>query len=120
MEIEHIEFIDENAKEAIVFIKNEQIEIKCFSCPCLLEQGSIVEEPLECIDTKNVAISDNYSKIRKKENFWGYEFQVQIINREEGLVEADGIRMHIDIDEIPNDIEVGMYIYFETSRIDIW
>ena len=120
MIIDKIIYVDEVAKEAILLVKTKQTVIRCFSCPCVLKQGTVIETPLECIDTKKVSLCDNKYVVQKKEKFWEYKFQAKLINREEGLVEVNGLFIHIDVYEIPNDIVDGMYICFETSRLDIW
>ncbi len=120
MKIKKIELMDIDLKEAIIIVKENDLEVTCFSCPCLLEIGSIIKEPLECIDTKNVVVCEENAMIQKDKGFFGYKLQGKIENLEEGLVNVNGFRMHIDVKEIPNDVKTGMYICFETSRIDIW
>lgn len=68
-----IEFMDINAKEAIITIKKGKYEIICFSCPCQLEQGDFLGEPLECIDTRNVEVCEEYSQIQKDGSSFGYK-----------------------------------------------
>ena len=72
MKAEKIEYMDMDAKEAIVFVRENNLELTCFSCPCLLEVGSIIEEPLECVDTKNVVVCEDYSMIYKDKSLFGY------------------------------------------------
>lgn len=120
MLVEQIEWIDEEAKEAIVTLKNEGQTIKCFSCPCVVKLNSEIDNILECLDTKNVLISENDSQIIKKEKIFEYEIHGKLINRSEGFVNVFGMIIHIDEIQIPGDIVENMNICFSTSRIDIW
>lgn len=120
MNIESIKWIDQNAKEAIVTVGSSYDKILCYSYPCDYQIGDKIVEQLECLDTKAVIVCDRSYKITKLESAFGYELQGRIIDIENGIVDVDGLIIHIDENEIPGDINTGMYIQFETSRVDIW
>ena len=119
MFVEKIVWMEESAKEAIVTVTNGNVKVICFSQPCTLNVGSKIEEPLECIDTLAVTVCESKPKITKRDSFFEYEFQGKIVNREKGLVNVAGLIIHVNVDDIPNDVNNGMYIAFGTSRLDI-
>ena len=119
MIVEKIEWMDESEKEAIVTVSCNGYKVICFSHPCLLKTGRKIEGPLECIDAKCVTSCECVAKVQKKDSFFEYELQGKIVDRENGVININGLVIHIDADEIPKDVKEGMYISFETSRIDL-
>lgn len=49
-----------------------------------------------------------------------YKLTGRVKDKNKGLIDVYGFIIHINEQEIPNDIENGMYIEFTTSRIDLW
>ena len=120
MFIKNINYLDANIKEAVVVVSEGLLELSCFSDSCSLAIGDVLNDALECLDVSNIeTIEDSYEIIKLNGPF-DYLLKGKLINKMEGIVNIGGILIHIDEDEIPNDIEEGMYISFETSRIDIW
>ena len=120
MVVKEIEFMDKNIKEAIVKVGNDTFEIVCFSCPCELKCGDIINNPLECVDVCNIMLSINITEVAQKISYFGYKLQGVIVEKKKGLVETNGILFHINEDQLPGDCYNGCYISFETNRIDIW
>lgn len=120
MKVGKIKWIDDATKEAIVFVDSDSGTLICYSCPCEYNVGDEITEPLECLDADKVTTCNENFMITKLESVFGYEIQGEIINCKEGIVHVEGFVIHIDEDEIPRDINTGMYIQFETHRIDIW
>lgn len=120
MKIENIEWLDIDEKEAVITVSNNYNKLICFSCPCDYQIGDELTEQLECLDTKAVAVCDKCDSITKLESVFGYKLQGRIIDAENGIVAVDGFVIHIDEKEIPGDVNAGMYIQFDTSRVDVW
>ena len=121
MYVKKIEWLDKISKEAIVEVSEGTEQLVCFSCPCPYKLNDRLCEPLECLDTRHIAlcVAEEYD-IKKLEGAFCYQLKGQIKDKNRGLVDVYGLILHIDQQEIPNDIENGMYIEFTTSRIDLW
>ena len=121
MYVQKIDWLDEVSKEAIVEVAEGIERLVCFSCPCLYKLNDMLCEPLECLDTQDIVSSSTVgSDIKKLEKTFCYKLKGQITDKNRGLIDVRGFIVHINQQEIPNDIENGMYIKFTTSRIDLW
>lgn len=121
MYVKKIDWMDEVSKEAIVEVAEGMERLVCFSCPCLYKLNDMLREPLECLDTKGiVSCSTAESDIKKLEKTFCYKLTGRVKDKNKGLIDVYGFIIHINEQEIPNDIENGMYIEFTTSRIDLW
>ena len=121
MYVNKIDWLDEVNKEAIVEVTNGIERLVCFSCPCLYKLNDMLCEPLECLDTQDIVSCTTVgSDIKKIKGTFFYKLKGQIKDKHRGLIGVHGFIVHINEQEIPNDIENGMYIEFTTSRIDLW
>jgi hypothetical protein len=121
MVVEEIEWIDKEGKEAIIKVANETGDLRCFSCPCSYNIGDTLSEPLECLDTDCIVECDICEcLIRKEDGEFKYTLRGRLADRQNGFIDVDGFRLHIDSNKIPKDIKKGMFIQFVASRIDVW
>lgn len=121
MYIEKIEWLDKEAKEAILKIVNGSKSLMCFSCPCFYKSGDVLINPLECLDTDDILLCETEENtIEKMEGVFKYKLKGKLKDIQKGIVEVYGFDVHIDEEKIPSDITNGMHIQFVTSRIDIW
>ena len=121
MYIKSIEWIDSINKEAILGISDNKDVITCFSHPCNYSIGQIVTEPLECLDTIDIAISTTpIFKMERKGIEFNYKLIGKVIDVGKGIVIIEYFILHIDENIIPKDIKNNDYIEFSTSRIDVW
>lgn len=121
MYVKKIEWLDKISKEAIVEVVEGTERLFCFSCPCPYKQNDLLHEPLECLDTRHITLcfTEEYD-IKKLEGAFCYKLKGQIKDKNRGLIDVHNFTLHIDQQEIPNDIENGMFLEFTTSRIDLW
>lgn len=121
MHIKSIEWLDSTNQEAILEISDDKDVIICFSHPCNYSIGQIITEPLECLDTIDIAISTRpIFKIERKGIEFNYLLIGKVIDIEKGIVMIGSFILHIDENIIPKDIKNNDYIEFSTSRIDVW
>lgn len=121
MKVECIEWIDKEVKEAILKVVSEANILNCFSCPCNYKKGDLVNEPLECLDVRDIIMcyKPGYN-IQKLEGTFKYELRGVLVDKINGFMKVRGFCLHFDSTQIPNDIENGMFIQMIVSRIDIW
>lgn len=121
MYIEEIEWLDKEGKEAILKVVNDTKSLMCFSCPCSYNIGDVLTEPLECLDTDDIFLSEKMeNSIEKMEGAFKYKLKGKLKDMQNGIIGVYGFDLHIDEEKIPSDITNGMYVQFIVSRIDIW
>lgn len=121
MYIEKIKWLDKEEKEAILKVISDTISLMCFSCPCSYNNGDVINEPLECLDTNDVmACETKENSIEKMEGAYKYKLKGELKDIQNGIIKVYGFNIHIDEAKIPSDVTNGMYVQFVTSRIDIW
>lgn len=121
MQIEEIEWLDKEGKEAILKVVSETESLECFSCPCSYNKGDVLTEPLECLDVNDILLCDTQQYIiRKMDGAFKYQMNGKIKDIQNGIIEVCGFELHVDEDRIPKDMINGMFIQFAVSRIDIW
>ena len=121
MRIKNINWMNKEAKEAIVNVCVRDKEIMCFSCPCNYNIGDKILLNLECLNINNIFLSeeDKYG-IYKLDNYFKYRLCGRIMDKKEGIIEVYNFKLHIEQELIPGDIDNDMFIEFEVARIDIW
>lgn len=121
MHIEKIEWLDKEGEEAILKVVKDTKSLMCFCCPCSYNIGDILTEPLECLDTYDIVLSETKeNSIEKMEGAFKYKLKGKFKDIQNGIIGVYGFDLHIDEKKIPGDIENGMYVQFIVSRIDIW
>ena len=121
MYIEEIEWLNKEEKEAILKIRSNTRKLICFSYPCAYSIGDKLTEPLECLDTDNIALCEiKEDSIEKMEGTFKYKLKGKLNNAQNGIIEVCGFKLHIDEEKIPGDITDGMFVQFIVSRIDVW
>lgn len=121
MQIESIEWLDTEEKEAILRIVNDKGSFICFSQLCPYDIGDRITVPLECLDEDEIMVceTEEYG-IEKMTGAFDYKLQGRMKDVKNGVVEVCGFDLHIEEEKIPKDVTDGMYISFVTSRIDVW
>ena len=120
MYIKSIHWLDKICQEAEVEVSDSEYDITCFSQPCKYLEKQNINEPLECINVKNIMLaSEDIFKVKKIDNRYGYMICGKLIN-DFGLIQIGSIILHIDESIIPKDIVVNNYVIFYTDRIDLW
>lgn len=120
MYIKNINWIDKDNKEALAIVTNNKIELECFSYPLENNENDTIDI-IHCLSVQDICISTKkeYS-IQYNEKNKEYIVCGQLINKEEGILLFDDIKMDISGSYIPADIKEGEFIYFKTNRLDIW
>ena len=120
MYIKRIEWLDEENKEAILEVFNNNKTLICFSHPCNYNLNDEIKEPLHCLDSYDIVYcEDKQIRIEKINEPFEYKLLGKVVNVEEGIIKIDDFILCIDSNRIPKDIMNGDYIQFITSRIDV-
>ncbi len=121
MIIYDIKWLDEDSKEAILRVEDNNKCLICFSQPCLHKIGDHLEEPLECLDSYDIITTDLLdNNIIKLNDEFSYKLKGEIVDIKKGIVKVETFLLHIDEDMIPKDMVNNQIIQFTVSRIDVW
>lgn len=120
MYIKDIEWLDPIEKEAIAVVSDTKYEITCFADILQQEINDELVEPLECVIVQNIIRSDEEDKVEKTDSSFGYHLCGRLLDRKSGLMVVGQIKLHIQPELIPGDIDDDEQIAFDCCRIDIW
>ena len=113
-------WLSEVAKEAEVIISDDEIDLVCFSHPFNKANGEVIEEPLYCVDARDVVLADeeSFCAIKTRDEF-GYKFRGILTDSKTKTVRVNNITLSLIDAEIPKDIPDGAYIEFCVTRLDL-
>ncbi len=122
MYVEDIFWIED--EEADVYVSDGKITLKCFSYPCKLKKGDVVNTPLECLGEENIMLyepSENTSEneIAVKGT---YEYNYHLVGKYigEGLIRVSDIDICVNKCLVPKDIRKNSVVCFDVDRLDIY
>lgn len=120
MNIKNINWISEDASEAIVtVVDNKNFSLNCFSQPCKY----YLNDKIDCLYTYDAAnIRKSNMKqfvIEKNNNDLGYYLVGKIIDLKQKIIKVNGFKLELD-NEIPVDIKEKEFIEFTCTRIDLY
>ena len=97
MYIKSIEWMDKDAREAILTVGDGIQELVCFCHPCFYHINDTVSEPLKCLDVKDIIVSRaNIYDIKSKTGTLNYKLMGELINAQAGLIKVYSFYLHID------------------------
>ncbi len=118
MKVNNIKWIDKDALEAIVIIKDNEYVCEAFSCPCKLKVGDELKEPLATLDEGNVIrLEQGNLLLKKTQTTFGHEIIGEVVNIESKLITIGDIQ--IQVRQLPGDIKVGDIVQLFPGRIDV-
>ncbi|MBD2465959.1 hypothetical protein H6G89_33785 [Oscillatoria sp. FACHB-1407] len=118
--IREIEYISEDAEEALVKVTDGTYECIAFCHPCNKVLDSIVEQPLLAFGSKGVEIVDSDSfGINRIGSTLRHEICGQIVDPVLGILRVGSILVELDT-SIPGGIVVGSTVRLFCERIDLF
>lgn len=121
MFVKSINWIDEEALEAVVTVSDNYIDILCFSHPFKKSIGETLIDPIYCFDAENVILShEEITSANKNNSTFGYSIRGKLISKENKLVLLGNIKLCLEDAYIPDSILEGCFIEFDVSRFDLY
>lgn len=121
MFIQKITWLDHSCLEAELVVSDGSYCLLCFSCPCEYAVGDELRGPLECLDAQDICVAEeNVFNVVKGPFPYSYTLCGRICDISKGIVCVGKLKLHIEQNRIPKDIRSGQYVWFSTSRIDIY
>lgn len=121
MFIQKIIWLEDSCLEAKLIVSDGFYSLLCFSCPCEYAVGDKLHRPLECLDVQDICVvKEGMYNIEKGKNPFSYLLCGKIGDINKGIVSVGEIKLHIEQNRIPKDIQFGQFVCFSTSRIDIY
>ena len=120
MIVNKLEWISEDAEEAILFIQSGKYECAAFSHPCKFIVGEKIINPLLAINVKGVGKVDEHVglTIERQSDIFSHHIVADFFDYEKHIVSIEGILVEID-GEIPKDILCNDRIELYCSRLDV-
>lgn len=116
--ISHIEWISEDAQEAILTIMDGAISLHAFCDPCRIREGAQLVDHLLAFDVDNVMrASEDSPQARLIRPPFGHECCGAVESAADRLIRIGDIRLVLDV-PLPGDIGNGEFICFICARID--
>lgn len=114
------EWVSETADEAIVAVKDGNIEIFVYCHPYDYAVGDEVEMELHPVDVRAIRQTDeNGAVISRHHDGLGYDLKVVVHDIDDGLAKLGEVVLVFD-EPLPGDIRNGDRVEFSCSRIDLW
>ena len=120
MFIKKIVWLNQEVQEAELYVSAGIKSIICFSHPCQYSENDQLFENLEILDVSDIRLSDEdvYCFERVGDTF-EYLVTGRLENDRSVLVVGE-FKINIPTNEIPGDLQDGMFIKVRISRIDVW
>ena len=116
MYVKNIEWLDEDIREAIIFVTDGKFELKCFSSCCDYAKDSIIQSELEVLSAYDIYIVDGDERIIYNNGFF-YEL---VAKKVQNCLHVGKIRINIENEYIAKDIADGEYVHVKIERIDLF
>lgn len=121
MQVKNIQWLSQAAAEAEVEITDGNFVCVAFSCPCEVQVGDKLTEPLHVFDIKDAMLSEK-SELgiwKINETGLGRKIVAELIDVAKQVLAVGGITLIVD-EYLPGGLERGNLIEFECARIDLW
>ena len=118
MIVESIEWMSEEASEALVTLNCGNQSCTVFSQPCAVRVGQNIDSQLYALLAVKIRKSESEPKLVRVGESLSYEVVGELISKTPNMVSIHGLRIEIE-EPIPSDIEAGSLIQFECSRLDL-
>jgi hypothetical protein len=121
MIVKKIEWLSEEAQEAILVAGDEYFECVPFCHPCLLKVGEIIQEPLYAMDACNVMLQEDDADIFIEYTGLGFDHVIlgEVLSLEERIICVGTIRIQLG-SPLPGGISEGDKVQFYCSRLDVF
>lgn len=122
MVVKEIIFMDsqEDLAEAEVLVTDGKYDLFCFCHPCVYKVNDKIIEPLSCLDSDNIVISEEKEcYVRRGGETFEHHICGCLSDKEKGIVSIGEILISIHANLTPKDIAQGSYIEFDVTRIDL-
>ncbi len=117
--IKEIEYLSNDAKEALVTITDGNYKCVAFCQPCNKTIADLVKQPLLAFETKGIEkIASSSLNFNRINSTLKYEICGQVMDFEKGIVSVGLILLELSA-PLPGDINVGDTIRFICERIDL-
>jgi hypothetical protein len=118
MKVVKIDWMDEEAREAIMTISSGSFMLQVFSHPCPYNVGDTIKVPLTSLDDENIVrIEPIPAMIKQVGDTFRHEVIAVVVNAKTSLVAIGDIKIELG-GYLPGDIVDGDCISFQTSRLD--
>ena len=117
--IKRIEWISQEAQEAVVWISDGIHECKVFSHPCEKAEGETINEPLigfNCRDIETRTGED--SRFMKEIDEFGWEIVAMVKDFSNSILMVGDILIETDV-PLPGDCRDSDVVFFSCSRLDL-
>lgn len=121
VKIDKINWLSEEAREAEVYLSDEDFNIVGFSHPFNQVVGDKVSLPLYSLNAKGIYSLNGEERFSVERTGMAFEYELsgRVINKDCNQVKVGEFIIQLD-SSLPNDIEVGDYVSFACDRIDIY
>lgn len=120
IKIDKIEWLSEEAREAEVYISDENFDIICFACPLDQDMGDEVPLPLYTLHAEHIYLlkDEDVFSVEKEGTGFSYSLSGCVIDKENNQIKVGEFILELD-SPLPGDIGIGDYVSFVCARIDI-
>jgi hypothetical protein len=118
MIVHSIEWLSQDAQEAVVTIVDGNVELVCFSQPFRTALGSKLTERIHGFDASEVMRARTSMALYEKTGMWSYFLRGQYMGN--GAVLIETVSVYINEALIPKDIINGEFVEFFVSRLDLY
>ncbi len=121
MQVKSIKWLSVPAAEAEVEVTDGTFTCVAFSCPCEVQVGDAIREPLHIFGIKHPMLFNDVSPAISNLTSEGLGRRViaELIDITEQILKVGGIILVVD-ECLPGGLQRGDFVEFECARIDLW
>ncbi len=118
MYIKQIKDFDQYSNEADIIVTDGQYELMCYCHPAdVYDSKAKVSEIIALFAQDIIRIDSEDSKIIKLKDYYSYQLQGKIVNKNVPIVCIGELTIKLDT-STPKDLKEGEYIQFNVERLD--
>lgn len=121
VKVNRLNWLSKEAKEAEVVLSDGDFNMICFSHPFNGEIGNILDQPLYTLNAREVFRLNHEERfsVEKIEGAFSYRLAGRVVDKDQNQIKIGEFTIELD-NPLPNDVQVGNYVYFICDRIDIY